>query len=142
MPSRRLIDGDYKVLIDRILGGTTPTLMVLERDFEWRIRGLTADHHSFLTKEVIEARKPLSPSAKRANWVGCNIRLDLIASDAKLQVVSHGQAIHPSSVRATFQRFNILDQIEPSSRGWTTLTLTLIRGLRSQRFSLQDLYGK
>jgi len=116
--------------------------MLLERSASWEIRGLTAVHSTFLTPSVIEARKPLSPSARRAGWIGCNIRLDLIALDAQIPLVAEGRASRPEVVRAAFQQFNRLGGINPTARGWATLTLQVIRSLGADAFSLDDLYRR
>jgi type II restriction enzyme len=140
-PAKRLVDGAYSALMSRIQSGSVPTLMLLERNESWQIQALTAIHHLFLTKEVVEERKPLSPTARRAGWTGCNIRLDLIAADAQIQVVRGRSPADPQTVRARFQQFNRLKDIQPSSRGWVTLTLRIIRGLRQQEFSIGELYA-
>jgi type II restriction enzyme len=116
--------------------------MMLERNDQWMIDSLTAIHHLFLTPNVIVQRKPLSPTARRAGWIGCNIRLDQIALDARISVVGGGQPCEPRLVRSAFRRFDGLKEIAPSARGWTTLTLRMIRGLNKQEFSLSEVYAK
>jgi type II restriction enzyme len=138
---RTIVDGAYEPLMNRILGGTAPTLMVLERNDQWMIDSLTAIHHLFLTPNVIMQRKPLSTSARRAGWVGCNIRLDQIALDARISVVGEGRPCEPLLVRLAYSRFNGLKKIAPIARGWTTLTLRIIRSLEMHEFSLYDLYA-
>lgn len=127
--------------MDRILNGSAPALMTLERDHEWQIRSLTAVHHLFLTPEVVERRKPLALTARRAGWIGCNIRLDLIASDAKVDVISGGAMLERQQVRQAFQRFANLKQIAPNARGWTTLILKMIQSFGGD-FSLDQLYAQ
>ncbi len=139
---RTIVDGAYEPLMNRILGGSAPTLMVLERNDQWMIDSLTAIHHLFLTPNVIVQRKPLSTTARRAGWVGCNIRLDLIAQDAQIYVVHKNIAKNPRNVREKFQRFNRLKNIELNSRGWATLTLRIVRSLNQQTFSLNEVYAK
>ncbi len=141
-PARTLVDGAYATLMSRIQSESAPTLMLLERNDDWQIQGLTAIHHLFLTPGVIEKRKPLSPSARRAGWVGCNIRLDLIAPDAQIEVVHKRSPNNPQIVRERFQRFNRLKGVEQSSRGWVTLTLRIVRSLNQQEFSLSEIYAK
>jgi type II restriction enzyme len=141
-PGRTLVDGAYEPLMNRILDGTAPTLMMLERNDEWKIESLTAIHHLFLTPNVIEKRKPLSHTAQRAGWIGCNIRLDQIAPDARISVIGNGLPCEPRLVRSAFRRFNGLKEIAPSARGWTTLTLRIIRSLETDEFSLDALYAK
>jgi type II restriction enzyme len=87
-------------------------------------------------------RKPLSPKARRAGWIGCNIRLDLIAPDARIEIVQGATQTDPRSVRKVFQRFNRLHRIAPRSRGWVTLTLQTIRSIGQSTFSLDELYAR
>jgi type II restriction enzyme len=141
-PKNTLVDGAYSALMGRILDGSVPTLMMLERNEQWEIQSLTAVHRLFLTPEVVEQRKPLSATARRAGWIGCNIRLDRIASDARIEIISLGRLNDRSLVRKAFRRFGKLDEISPQKRGWTTLTLRIIRELQSAAFSLNDLYSK
>lgn len=141
-PKRSLVDGAYTALMARVLNGSVPTLMMLERNDDWEIQSLIAIHHLFLTPSVIERRKPLSVTARRAGWVGCNIRLDLISPDAQVEIVKRGRPNEPRLVREAFQRFGQLSKIKPASRGWTTLTLRAIRTLNGDSFTLDSLYGR
>jgi type II restriction enzyme len=141
-PARTLVDGAYSALMARIQNGSVPTLMMLERNDNWEIQSLTAIHHLFLTPNVIEQRKPLSQTARRAGWVGCNIRLDRISTDAKIEVIGQGRQNSRRIVRESFRRFEGLKNIPIGMRGWATLTLQAIRGLRSEAFTLSDLYEK
>jgi type II restriction enzyme len=59
-------------MISRIQSDSVPVLMLLERSEAWKIKNLTAIHPLFLTPEVIVKRKPLSSTARRAGWTGCN----------------------------------------------------------------------
>lgn len=141
-PARNLVDGAYASLLGRILDGSVPAFLLLERTPVWQVKSLTAIHSMFLTPEVVVARAPLSALARRAGWVGCNIRLDKIADDAKVAIVSDFHALSPINVRKAFQVFNRLKSIRVESRGWTTLTIGLIRVLGMREFTLGDLYSK
>jgi type II restriction enzyme len=128
--------------MSRIESGSVPTLMLLERNEKWQIQGLTAIHHMFLRPDVIERRKPLSPGARRAGWVGCNIRLDLMAPDAQIQVVHLRELLSQELVRDRFRKFGRLKSIPVSSRGWATLTLRIVRSLNRSEFTLREFYEK
>jgi type II restriction enzyme len=136
------VDGAYSALMGRILDGSVPTLMMLERTERWEIRSLTAIHHLFLTPEVIEKRTPLSETARRAGWIGCKIRLDRIASDAKISIIASGEPKDPGAVRSAFRTFENLKKVSPTKRGWTTLALGVVRSLRASSFTLKDLYNR
>ncbi len=142
-PTHRLVDGAYGAMITRIQSGSVPTLMLLERTEDWQIRGLTAIHHLFLTPRVIEKRKPLSATARRAGWVGCSIRLDAIGPDAQISLVDNGIVIDrdgcSENVSESSRR---LKSVPLEQRGWTTFVLGVIRNLQRTEFSLQDIYSK
>jgi len=140
-PLKSLVDGAYAALIGRIQSSSAPTLCLLERDDYWQIRSLTAIHSSFLTNWVIEKRKPLAESARRAGWVGCNIRLDRIPPDGEIGVIENGICQPKVEVRERFRRFLPLENLPADQRGWTTLTLSVIRSLGTSTFSLRDLYA-
>jgi len=140
-PLRSLPDGAYKSMLQLVTSGKAPTLCLLEHTDEWQIRSLTALHSSFLIPEVVEKRPPLAPTARRAGWVGCNIRLDQIASDGEIAVVSSGIIQPVAEVRARFQRFLPLAGKSAEQRGWTLLTLRMVRALQKTSFNLQDLYA-
>lgn len=140
-PTGSLVDGAYDSMMQRIRSGTAPTLCLMERTKDWEIRALTAVHSSFLVPLVIEKRPPLAPSARRAGWVGCNIRLDQIASDGEVDVVDEGVAQPVGDVRRKFQRFLPLAKKNAEQRGWTLLTLRMVRALGKLSFSLHEMYA-
>lgn len=141
-PAKRLVDGAYSALVSRLQSDSVPTLILLERGEKWDIQALTAIHPLFLTPEVVEERKPLAPTARRAGWIGCNIRLDLMGPDAQVEIVKRGIPSPRSSVRECFRKLNRLRDVPVNSRGWTTLTLSVVRKLARQQFSLTDIYAK
>lgn len=141
-PEKSLADGAYSSLMGRIADGTAPTLLLLHRSDSWMVTTFTAIHSVFLTPSVIEKRKPLSATAVRAGWIGCNIRMDLIGPDGEVQIIERGQVRSPADVRQQFRRFLPLSKVMPTERGWTTLTLSVIRALSKRKFTLKDLYDR
>ncbi len=141
-PTSTLVDGAYRPLIERVMSGSAPTLFLLQRSTTWAVESLTAIHSAFLTPSVIEKRKPLSSSAVRAGWVGCNIRLDRIGFDGEVRIVENGRVNTKAEVRKQFSRYISLSSIDPRERGWTTFTLARVRSLSLRHFTLADLYQK
>jgi len=141
-PRKSLVDGAYATLMHRISSGSAPTLCLLERNPSWQIQSLTAVHSSFLTPWVIEERPPLGAHARRAGWIGCNIRLDRIPPDGEVKLIEGGIVFPKVEIRRRFQRFLPLANLPVEKRGWTTLTLKVARTLGSRAFSLGDLYAK
>ena len=85
-------------------------------------------------------RKPLSPIARRAGWVGCNILLSAIAPEGKLPMVTDGAVTDASTVRSLYDQVRPLSSLSVTKRGWTLEVLRLVRSLARERFSLNDLY--
>jgi type II restriction enzyme len=141
-PPRTLVDGAYATLLARINSSSAPTLCLLGRSPSWQIESLTAIHSSFLTPWIIEKRRPLASSARRAGWIGCNIRLDRIPVDGEIAIICGGICTPKDEVRRSFKRFLPLAQLSAIERGWTTLTISVIRALGKPRFLLSDLYER
>jgi type II restriction enzyme len=118
----------------------TPNLLVLQYSNDWLVSRLLLVHKAFFSESAIERRPPLSPTARRAGWVGCNILLDRIPPDGKILVVSDGLAVPMEEVRREFARVSRLSVISPTVRGWTLDVLNAIRRLGKTRFSLTELY--
>ncbi len=138
---RVLNDGAFGTMMEKIHCGTAPTLCLMERTEGWVVRGLTAIHSSFVLPEVIVKRRPLKASARRRDWVGCNIRLDQIDAGADVTVVDAGVVQPVETVRRRFQRFLPLAKKSVEQRGWTLLTLGMVRKLGKAEFALQEMYG-
>ena len=96
---KRVVDGAYATMLDRIRGRDAPTLVLLRYlrgpaplGSTWFIDRLVAIHPVFLTSAAVEPRKPLSAFAKRAGWQGCNLRLDRIPPEGRIELVHAGQS--------------------------------------------------
>jgi len=141
-PRRSLVDGAYASLIARINSHSAPTLCLLERDHSWNVQSLTAIHSSFLVPWVVVKRPPLGEGARRAGWIGCNLRLDRIPPDGEVLLVENGRVVPKTDVRRRFQRYMPLADLTVSQRGWAALTLKIVRGLRKEAFDLSELYTR
>ncbi len=135
-----LMDGAYETMMNAIRIKKVPTFCLLERTADWQIRTLTAIHSSFFLPEMIVRRNPLAANARRAGWVGCNIRLDQIPIDGKIAVISNGVIQPKSEVRRKFKKFLPLAKKSAEQKGWTMLTLRAVRQLGKQDFKLGDVY--
>jgi type II restriction enzyme len=137
---RKVPDAGYNAMIRAIRADRTPHLLLLQYSKEWCIQNLMLIPRMFFSEAVIEKRKPLSASARRAGWVGCNIVLSGIPEDGKIAIVSSGVPKLEDHVRREFARVRGLAELPPSLRGWTVDVLNAIRRLGKSQFSLQELY--
>ncbi len=95
-----------------------------------------------IPKSAIERRKPLSATARRAGWVGCNIVLTNIPDDARVRIITNGVAVRPSEVRRCFRRVRPLAELGVEERGWTLDVLRIVRALERPQFDLEDVYAE
>lgn len=67
---RKIADGAYDTMINRITSSSNPDLFVMQYSNDLQVMELSVVPKFFFTPTIIEKRKPLSPSARRAGWVG------------------------------------------------------------------------
>lgn len=138
----RIVDAGYLAMIDAIRSQKAPGLFVLHYSpASLSVQNLVVVPRFFFTESVIEARKPLSATARRAGWVGCNIRLDAIARDGKIPMVEERVARRSAEVRAAYRSLRALEQRGVESRGWTLDVLRCVREIGSSPFELADVYA-
>jgi type II restriction enzyme len=137
-----LADAAYGKMREAILAGKTPSLLALHYDsHSWRVQNLILIPHFAFSLAAVKKRPPLSPDAERHGWVGCNIILSNIPSDARISIVNSGVASDPSRVRRLYRRLRPLAELKLEQRGWLLDVLNVVRSLNRPTFSLQDVYG-
>lgn len=140
-PGTRIVDAAYASMIAAIRGDRAPNLLYLHYSLALGVHNLLLIPRFFFTEYCIEMRKPLGPDARRAGWVGCNIRVDMIAPEGRIHLVSHRAVTPPSVVRTSYQRLAPLRAIPPGLRGWTLAVLLQLHRLRKVNFSLEEVYS-
>ncbi len=138
---KRIVDGAYATMMKRVQESTTPTLLLLEYSPSWEVRNLSAIHHSLITPLAIERRKPLSATAKRSGWIGCNISLSSIPPEGQIQVVTAGCFLSPLQCRIKFASVEKIAAIPTAERTWTSNMLLLLHGLGKRDFTIKDAYS-
>jgi type II restriction enzyme len=139
----RVLDGAYSALMSALRSDMAPNLFLLHYDrVMWSVINLTLVPHFAFPPSAVECRKPLSPAARRAGWVGCFIVLGRIPYDAQIEVVRDGEPVEPKIVRAQYQKLLPLRQIAVPNRGWTLEVLNLARSLGKIEFTNADIYAR
>ena len=65
-----------------------------------------------------------------------------MGNDAAIEIIRDGVARPRESVREQFRRLNRLREVPIERRGWTTLTLSVLRELQRPEFSLAEIYNR
>jgi type II restriction enzyme len=138
----KILDSAYSEMKRAILEDRTPNLFVLHYDLaQWTVRTLILIPHFAFALSALERRKPLSPKARRAGWVGCNILLDKIPTDARIPIIEAGKVRPPSDVRLAYRRLRPLEELKVDKRGRTLDVLNVVRSLNKPDFSLAEAYA-
>ncbi len=138
----RVVDGAYATMIERLQSATNPNLVLLRYD---RAQSLISEAilvpKQFFIPEAIEQRRALAPTARRAGWVGCNIRLDLIPALGKIPYIEEGAIAAAPTVREAWKRTLTISQSVPSSRGWLLQVLRIVERIPGPEFTLEQVYS-
>ncbi len=135
----------YQPKVDAILRGESPHYAFLRYSrTNWTVSDLFLVPGFFFTPALIQERRPLKPTAKRAGWVGSNILLGALPAEARVPVVVSGLVRDITEVRDDWARFRFLQTDERAHGGWGAAVLSCVRDMvrisRQQEFTLQDYY--
>jgi type II restriction enzyme len=134
-------DGDYKTMIEAIRNDRTPNFIFMHYELpSWSIRSLLLVPHFAFPPSAIIKRNPLSPTAQRAGWVGCNIALNQIPEEARIFIVNERKITPVDEVRKKFLHVKPLEALSVAERGWTLDVLTAVRSLNKPEFTNDDAY--
>ena len=79
-------------MCDRLSAANNPSLILMNYDpVRLSVTNLFFVPKHFFVREIIQERKPLAATARRAGWVGCNILLSEIPEAGKIFLVRDGQ---------------------------------------------------
>lgn len=136
----RIPDAAYSAMMEAIASDKVPNLLVLQYTPEWRVNNLMLIPSFLFSASAIQRRKPLSPTARRAGWVGCDILLSAMPQIGKLRIIDGGQVASANAVRDQYKRLRPLIHVTPRLRGWTLDVLRIVQSLGRSEFSLADIY--
>ncbi len=137
----KVVDGAYASLMRRIETDSVPSFLLLRYTDAQTVVGLTAIHHSLITPEIIQRRKPLSETARRAGWIGCNLLLRGIPPEGRIEVIADGIHAPKSLARSIFKATENLSSKTLSGRSWARAVLSCIHRIDKSRFQLADVYA-
>jgi len=138
---KSVMDGAYASMLQRVQADNNPNLFLLSYSEQWTVNNLLIIPRHFFTPSVIVQRAPLSITAKRAGWVGCNIDISQIADVGKIYLIRAGQIIKTEQVKQDFATALFLREQSPLRRGWTLSVMRCIDSIVKERFSLNEVYA-
>ena len=134
-------NSEYYTKIAKLKSGESPNWALLSYSRQTLfVTDLYIIPSHFMTLEAVQPRKPLSPTARRAGWVGSNILLNRLPTDSRLYIIKNKREIEQSIVRAEWRRFEFLRAQHIERRRWLNDVLICIQALKRKKFTLGDIY--
>jgi type II restriction enzyme len=95
----------------------------------------------FFVPDIIERRKPLAATARRAGWVGSNILLGLVPDAGRIFIVRDGIALEKEAVLASWRRTLFLRETGLEARGWLIEVMKCAELIGRSEFEIDDIYA-
>ena len=139
----KIVDGAYDTMIERLQSSHSPNFFLLNYDLDdYSIKNFLVIPKHFFVPGIIEKRKPLAPTAQRANWIGCNILLRGIPKAGKIFYVRDGKIEQKECVLSGWKKTLFLrEEKEISAKGWLLDVMRYIEKIGKQDFALDEVYG-
>lgn len=140
---KKVSAGAYSQMIKRINSTQKPNFFFMGYVAEmWNVNDFFVVPKHFFVSEIIEKRKPLADSARRAGWIGSNILFSKIPKAGQIFYIENGKELAKKDVLEKWQKTVFLRQVKKSdARGWILDIMNCIDALNKQEFTLQDMYA-
>lgn len=138
----KIVDGAYRTMIERLQSDNNPNFFFLNYDLKnLAVMNFLVIPKHFFVPEIIEKRKPLSKTARRAGWVGCNILLLSIPQTGKIFYIKNGKTETKKDVLSNWQKTLFLrEEKELTSKGWLLDTMNCLDRIGKKEFYLDEVY--
>lgn len=139
---QKVVDGAYFSMIERLQASHNPNFFFLTYNKStFAIRDFLAVPKYFFIDEIIEKRKPLSSTARRAGWIGCNIVMGSIPEFGKIFYVQNGVTQNREAVLEKWDKTTFIRNTQDTeSKGWIFDVLVCIEKLKKKDFTLDEIY--
>ncbi len=139
---QKINDGAYSTMIRWITSFDNPDFFFMSYSKkELRVNSFIFVPKHFFMPDIIEKRRPLASTARRANWVGCNILIEKIPEQGRIEIISNGREVDVNDVVRKVARSDGLAITQIGSRGWLMDVLNYMNKIESAVFSLEDMYS-
>ncbi len=140
---KRIVDGAYTTMIAKLRSDNNPNFFFLTYDKSTLgVRNFLTIPKYFFVPSIIERRKALASTARRAGWVGCNIDVSNIPEMGKIFFVRNGIVQRKEEVLAKWDRTEFVRSTSNvEAKGWLLDILLCVERIKQQEFLLEDVYA-
>lgn len=139
----KVVDGAYGAMMARLAGPGVPNLLLLGyASVPLQVTNLLVVPKQFFVPELIERKRPLATSARRAGWIGCNIILRKIPPSGRIFLIRDKVTETKIDVMAKWRKTLFLrDQQDVGARGWLLSVMRCVEQLGHATFTLEQVYS-
>lgn len=135
-------DGAYDTMIKRITSKQNPDFFFMNYSkTEYKVKDFIIVPKHFFTLSIIEKRKPLALTARRAGWVGCNILIGKIPEQGRISIIENGNVLDKNKIIKQVNRSIMFETCDLDSRGWLMDVLNCINSVENNFFTLSEIYS-
>ena len=137
------MDGAYSTMIERLVANNNPNFFFLTYNkFTFEIRNFLTIPKYFFVPDIIQKRKALSPTARRAGWIGCNIVMSNIPEFGKIFYIQNGIATSKNEVLEKWNKTEFVKGTQNiEAKGWLLDVLLCVERIKKRDFSLEEVYA-
>ena len=140
---RSVVDGAYGVMCARLASDNNPNLILMNYDLaRLSVTNLFFVPKTFFVREIIQERKPLALTARRAGWIGCNILLGQIPDVGKIFLVRDSEQLPRDLVLEQWRAIRFMKEQPVAARGWLIEVLKCVELVGRRDFTLDDVYAQ
>lgn len=138
----RVADGAYSAMRERLVAKNNPHLMLLSYDAAARqATDIIVIPRHFFVLDLIEPRKPLAPTARRAGWIGCNINISRVPPSGRVTLLQDRAWVPRAEVQEQWRRTRFLQSASLDARGWLLAVMNVVEAIGRPNFTLAEVYA-
>ena len=133
--------GAYSRMVERVLSHDKPNFFFMGYLETYEVNDFFVVPKYFFVPEIIEKRKALTETAKRAGWVGSNILFSKIPNSGKIYYIENGKEFSKKEVLKKWKKTAFVKNIKKDElKGWIFDILNCIESLNKKEFGLKEIY--
>ena len=137
-----LANGAYSTKMERLKSASNPNLLLLSYNAgKAAVTDICIIPKHFFIPEIVEQRKPLAATARRAGWVGSRILLGKIPQSGRIHVVQNGIAIAQEHVLEQWRQTLFLRNQPAETRGWLIEIMKCVDTFGEREFETNEIYA-
>lgn len=140
--TRKVPDGAYRTFVAAVEQRRNANLVLLSYDqARTSVIDVMIVPRHFISTAIVEERKPLASTARRAGWIGCNIVVGDVPEAGKVWLLRERQRIAKAEVRHAWDRARPLTGVSPDARGWLFEVLKAVEAVGRPVVELDEVYA-